>query len=241
MTALLTYLQFHALFVVPVLVLLGLTTPYRLASRRTVLTATALLAGLALVYTTPWDNYLIERGVWWYGEGTVLVRWPNAPLGEYLFFLLQPFLVGLWLGRLQVDTTPSLRVPVGTRLVGLVAAALVGVAGLLLLGRPGGLYLGSLLAWGAPILAIQWTFGWQFLVREWRTVAIGTLVPTLYLWLIDSVALALDIWSLSDRHTLGVAIPVLNLPIEEAVFFLLTSLFVVQGIVLYVWVVDRWA
>ncbi|WP_324756574.1 lycopene cyclase domain-containing protein [Haloarcula montana] len=241
MTALLTYLQFHALFVVPVVVGLVLTTPYRLASRRTVLTATALLAGLALVYTTPWDNYLIGRGVWWYGEGTVLVRGFRAPLGEYLFFLLQPFLVGLWLARFRVDTTPSLRTPVRVRAVGFLAAALVGISGIALLDRSSGLYLGSLLAWSAPILAIQWAFGWQFLRREWRTVAVGTLVPTVYLWLIDSVALALNIWSLSDRYTTGLELPGLGLPIEEAVFFLLTSLFVVQGIVLYVWVVDRWS
>ncbi|MFC6975444.1 lycopene cyclase domain-containing protein [Halomicroarcula sp. GCM10025709] len=148
MTALLTYLQFHALFVVPVLVGLAVTTPYRLAGRRTVLTATALLAGLALVYTTPWDNYLIERGVWWYGEGTVLVRGRSAPLGEYLFFVFQPFLVGLWLARFRIDTTPSLRTPASVRAVGLAAATIVGAAGLLLLDRPSGLYLGSLLAWG---------------------------------------------------------------------------------------------
>jgi hypothetical protein len=35
-------------------------------------------------------------------------------------------------------------------------------------------------------------------------------------------------------------VPLLGLPIEEAVFFFLTSLFVVQGLVLYIWLLERW-
>jgi len=240
MTASLTYLQFHALAVLPVLVGLAALARYRLGSRRDVLTGTAVLTLLALVYTTPWDNYLILRGVWWYGEGTVLTRFWAAPLGEYLFFVLQPLLVGLWAARLTVDTDRSLSIPLPTRALGALAAGVVAAVGIALLGDEGGLYLGSLLAWSAPILAIQWAFGWPYLVAHWRTVAVGTLVPTVYLWLADTVALALGVWVISDQHTTGLAIPLLDLPIEEAVFFLLTSLFVVQGLVLYVWLRDQW-
>ncbi|WP_276270627.1 lycopene cyclase domain-containing protein [Haloarcula litorea] len=239
MTAL-TYLQFHALLVVPALVGLALTVRYRLGSRRTVLGGTALLSGLALVYTTPWDAYLVARGAWRYGDGTVLVRFLGVPLGEYLFFVLQPLGVGLWVARFGVDTTPPLRTPLPSRALGALAAGAVAAAGIALLGAPSGLYLGSLLAWSAPILAIQWAFGWPFLAREWRVVAVGTLVPTLYLWLVDRLAIRLGIWTLSDELTTGVVVPLLGLPIEEAVFFLLTSLFVVQGLVLYAWLVDRW-
>jgi len=240
MTASLTYLQFHALAVLPVLAGLAVFARYRLGSRRDVLTGTAVLTLLALVYTTPWDNYLILRGVWWYGEGAVLTRFWAAPLGEYLFFVLQPLLVGLWTAHLVVDTDQSLSLPIATRALGLLAAGVVAAVGVALLGDERGLYLGSLLAWSAPILAIQWAFGWPYLVAHWRTVAVGTLVPTLYLWLADTAALALGVWVISDRYTTGLEIPLLSLPIEEAVFFLLTSLFVVQGLVLYVWLRDQW-
>ncbi|MFC7249583.1 lycopene cyclase domain-containing protein [Halomicroarcula sp. GCM10025324] len=236
----LTYLQFHAVFILPVLVGLLVAARYRLASRRAVISGTLLLALLAAVYTTPWDRYLILRGAWWYGEGRVFTRFAAIPLGEYLFFVLQPLIVGLWVGRFSVDTSRPLAIPIRTRLVGAVVAALVGLSGLALLTRPGGLYLGLLLAWSAPVLAIQWAFGWPFLVAHWRTVAVGTLVPVGYLWVADTVAIWLGIWVLSKQHTLGLEIPLLGLPIEEAVFFLLTSLFVVQGLVLYVWVLDRW-
>jgi lycopene cyclase domain-containing protein len=239
MTVALSYLGFHALAIFPPLCLVAILARYRLGPRRDVLVGTGVLATLALVYTTPWDNYLILRGVWWYGEGAVLVRFGAAPLGEYLFFVLQPLLVGLWLARFSVDTSRPLAAPLATRALGLLAAGVVAVAGIALLGADSGLYLGSLLVWGAPILAIQWAFGWPFLVAEWRTVAAGTLVPTLYLWVVDTVAIRLGIWVISDRYTTGLDVPLLGLPIEEAIFFLLTSLFVVQGVVLYVWLRER--
>ena len=236
----LTYLQFHALFVLPALVALGATTPFRLGDRRTVLTGIAILAVLATLYTTPWDRFLIRQGAWWYGQDRVALRAASIPLGEYLFFLFQPVLVGLWVSRFPVDTSRPLSTPAPTRLVGIVAGALVGLTGLAVLRQADGLYLGLLLAWSAPILAIQWAFGWPYLVARRRVVALGTFVPMAYLWVVDRVAIALDVWSLSDAHTTGLTVPLLGLPIEEAAFFLLTSLFVVQGLVLYVWLVDRW-
>jgi len=239
MTAGFGYLVFHAVAILPVIAGLALAARYRLGSRRDVLTATGLLAALALIYTTPWDNYLILRGVWWYGEGAVLLRFWAAPLGEYLFFVLQPLLVGLWLARFRLDTDRPLSMPLPTRALGALAAGVVAAAGIVLLGADSGLYLGSLLVWSAPILAIQWAFGWPFLLAEYRTVALGTLVPTLYLWVVDRAAIGVGLWQLSDRYTTGAAVPLLGLPIEEAIFFLLTSLFVVQGIVLYVWLVER--
>jgi lycopene cyclase domain-containing protein len=239
MTAGFGYLVFHAVAILPVIAGLAYLARYRLGSRRDVLTGAMVLAGLALVYTTPWDNYLITRGVWWYGEGAVLVRFGAAPLGEYLFFLLQPLLVALWAARFPVETARSLSVSLPERGLGLAGAGAVAAAGLALLGSDSGLYLGSLLVWSAPILAIQWAFGWPFLLAQWRAVLAGTLVPTLYLWVVDRIAIGVGLWTISERYTTGLVVPLLGLPIEEAVFFLLTSLFVVQGLVLYVWLVDR--
>jgi lycopene cyclase domain-containing protein len=57
-----------------------------------------LMAALALLYTTPWDNYLIYRGVWSYSPDRVWESWRlgYVPLEEYLFFVLQPVMTGLF-------------------------------------------------------------------------------------------------------------------------------------------------
>jgi lycopene cyclase domain-containing protein len=57
---------------------------------------------------------------------------------------------------------------------------------------------------------------------------IGTLVPTLYLWVIDRIAIGNGIWRISDAYTTGIQL--FGLPIEEATFFLVTNLLVVQGL-----------
>ena len=94
-----TYLQFHLVFTLPPLLLLAFLT-YRAARQGRVPQAGLIALGvhvlLALVYTTPWDNLLVARGVWGYGENRVLFTLGWVPFEEYLFFVLQTLLTGLW-------------------------------------------------------------------------------------------------------------------------------------------------
>jgi len=55
-----------------------------------------LMALIAALYATPWDNLIVAQGVWSYDPHRVagiILGW--VPLEEYLFFLLQPMLTGL--------------------------------------------------------------------------------------------------------------------------------------------------
>lgn len=87
-----TYLTFHLIFTLPpILVLLALRRrPWTRADRWTA----AALPLLALIYTTPWDNMLIQKGVWSYGPDQVIGTTGYVPIEEYAFFLLQPILTG---------------------------------------------------------------------------------------------------------------------------------------------------
>lgn len=232
-----TYFQFHALFVFPALTVLGVAVGTRPRSEwgSTHWIGTGIIVALALAYTTPWDNYLIARGVWWYGDGAVGARIWRAPIEEYLFIVLQPILAALWLSRLPAPTGDRASVGVGDRVGGTLAGAVVCIVGAFLaLLADATFYLGAVLGWAGPILAVQWGFGWPVLWRARRTVGLGVAVPTLYLCLVDRIALSLGTWQLSERYTTGVTVA--GLPVEEATFFLLTTLFVVQGLVLFEWV-----
>ena len=100
-----TYSQFLGVFLI--IPLLGLTWLLRtwLPTRpaRPAGLMIGLLALVAVVYTTPWDNYLVAARVWWYDPALVTgltLGW--VPLEEYAFFVLQTGLTGLWvcfLGR----------------------------------------------------------------------------------------------------------------------------------------------
>jgi lycopene cyclase domain-containing protein len=239
----LSYVGFHVVFVVPVLLVLGVVAASRRGDSRQVVRTIPFVAivALALAYTTPWDNYLISRGVWWYGDGAVAGRLWLAPIEEYLFILLQPVVVALWLAVVSVafgwpsDPGPM---TVADRSLGVLAGLSVGTAGLaMLLYRPT-YYMGAILAWAGPVLALQWAVGWSYLLSRWRLLAVATLVPATYFSAADRIAIDAGIWRISSDLTTGLTVG--GLPIEEGAFFLVTTLFVVQGLVLYPWVIERW-
>ncbi|PHQ39683.1 hypothetical protein DJ69_04800 [Halorubrum persicum] len=246
-----TYVQFHLAFLVPAVLFLVATGFVSRSSSdgsetgqshgwRHYWAGVVIITAVALAYTTPWDNYLIARGVWWYGDGRTALRIWNAPIEEYLFIVVQPWLTALWLSHFDADNSWELSArPVAGRVVGVGAALAVGLAGWRLLGTDGGFYLGAVLAWSAPVVALQWAVGGPQLWARRRVVALGTLLPALYLCLADRIAIEFGVWVLSARYTTGVAIG--GLPIEEATFFLVTNLFVVQGVILYRLVTIRWA
>ena len=241
MTAL-TYAQFHALFLVPPLFVLSAVSLWQRPRERLVRPiAVAIITVVALVYTTPWDNLLILAGVWEYGDGTVVARLWAAPVEEYAFFLIQPLVGALWLHVCSlVFDPPESAVSVSTpqRVAGVLAAVPIGGAGALMLTTDATLYMGAILLWAAPVLALQWAVGWPYLWARRKLVAAAVAVPTLYLSAADRVAIENGVWIISPEFTTGLT--VLGLPVEEGAFFFLTTVFVVQGLVLYPWVVDRW-
>jgi lycopene cyclase domain-containing protein len=234
----LTYLEFHAVFVVPPLVGLGIVLGGRTRRSEVRPLAVALILGLALAYTIPWDNYLVGRGVWEYGADRVLATLWLAPVEEYAFIVLQSVVAALWLSLVARERAVSVVVGHRHRLVGLGAGLAIAVAGLLATTRPAGFYLGAILAWAGPVLGLQWAVGWPYLLARWRTVLVGILPPTAYLCVVDAVAIDLGIWRFSAELTTGLTL--LGLPIEEATFFLVTNALVVQGLLLYPWVIERW-
>jgi lycopene cyclase domain-containing protein len=248
-----TYVEFHALFLAPPILALLVVSWRRSRLDRRLIEATVVLSVAAVAYTTPWDARLIEAGVWWYGEGVVAGRILGIPLGEYAFFLAQPTLTLAWTAQFQLSATDSTSMSLRDRLAGALAGGLVGVVGGALLGGwtsfggralLGGhpplegstAYLGAVLLWAGPVLAVQWAYDWRALARRRRALAIGVGVPTLYLCLVDRIAIGLGLWRISSDHTTGVTL--LGLPIEEAAFFLATNVFLVQGLLAYVRLVE---
>lgn len=227
-----TYLGFHAVFILPPLLVLARvhrrrTTPVHPYAGRYL----AVMAAIALVYTTPWDNYLVWRGVWAYGPERVIGVIGYVPVEEYLFFILQPLLAGLWLfALLPRSPEPS---GASARWLGAAVYAAAALAGAFLLRHRSGTYLGLILAWAGPVLAAQWGYAGREIWARRRPWALGVAVPTLYLWMADTVALGSGIWRISEAHTLGPSLG--PLPLEEAVFFLVTNLLVVQGLLLFLY------
>jgi lycopene cyclase domain-containing protein len=115
----LTYFGVLGVFVVPILLALAaanLLLDARGAAPRPWIVV-AGLSLLALLYTTPWDNYLVASGVWSYDPRLVtglVFGW--VPVEEYAFFVLQTLLTGLWTALLLRLAGPPAPIALGARL-----------------------------------------------------------------------------------------------------------------------------
>jgi lycopene cyclase domain-containing protein len=233
----LTYFGVLGLFVVPLL--LAVTAANLLLDAHGVAPrpwpVVGGLALLALLYTTPWDNYLVASGIWWYDPGLVTgltLGW--VPVEEYVFFVLQTLLTGLWTALLlRLDGLPP-RAPRGPafRLACAMTVLPVVISGaaFLAVGLQPGRYLALILVWGLPPVAGQLAFGADILLARGRVLALAVAAPTAWLWVADGAALGRGIWTIDPARTTGLAWG--TLPLEEMVFFLMTNVMVAAGTVL---------
>jgi lycopene cyclase domain-containing protein len=239
-----TYFGFLALFLGVPLVLLGRTTWHykKLPSTLHGWPAWQVILALviiAVVYTTPWDNYLVATGVWWYDPKLVtgiVLGW--VPIEEYIFFVLQPVFTGLWLlflaQRFPVSAKPGLTNrdtwlrSIPTLLVGLIWLGAVAILGL---GWQPGTYLGLELAWALPPMMLQLAFGADILWRYRRLVLPGIILPTVYLSIADAIAIRSGTWTIDPNQSLQIFLSG-QLPLEELIFFFLTNSLVTFGMVL---------
>jgi lycopene cyclase domain-containing protein len=230
-----TYFLFLVVFIVPAILLAGLLTPRALPGVPVPLQVRylGLICLLAFVYTTPWDNYLVYRGIWWYGPDRVWGTIGYVPYEEYLFFILQPILTGTLYLRMLARSTPSEAIAPSVRLWGALLLGGFSVLGgvLLVTGRPGTLYLGLILTWACPVLAILWAYAGAQVRRHGRAFAATLFISTAYLWVIDRTAIGLGIWAISGAYSVGWN--PFGLPVEEAIFFLLTNVLVLLGLSLF--------
>ena len=235
-----TYLQFHFVFTLPAIVVLAIVYNFRrdLWHKPYRIPYLAVLSVIAFVYTIAWDNYLVYKGIWWYGEDRVLGTIGYVPIEEYMFFILQPILTGLWLYfilSMNKEQSVGSNKQLHQRIGGILFIATL-FGGWLLMQFDAGLYMGLIIIWAGPVIGGQWWYAgsWFWARRSQWLLGIG--IPTLYLWVADRIAIGLGIWSISEQYTLGPQI--LGLPLEEATFFLVTNVLVVQGLMMFLHIGD---
>ena len=104
-----TYLQFHFIWLLPLIFVMLYAIRnafYPNATRldwyaKHAFAGTVALVLMACIYTTPWDNFLVWRHVWGYskrneGFGSSVTVWSYmayVPMEEYAYFILETILI----------------------------------------------------------------------------------------------------------------------------------------------------
>lgn len=202
---------------------------------RSVWMAIGLHVLLAVIYTTPWDNYLVATGVWYYDPklvSGVILGW--VPIEEYTFFILETILTGVWWWFLARRLKPPREFKPGRNLRVLLPAMLgltwMGSVYMLISGWDPGKYLALILVWALPAMAIQLAFGADIL-WHFRKLIVAAILPVfLYLSAADRLAISSGTWTIDPSQSTEIFIG--KLPIEESVFFLATVMLISFGLTL---------
>ena len=192
---------------------------------------------LAVAYTTPWDNYLVATGVWYYNPELVTgIVFGYVPIEEYTFFVVETILAGLWWWFLSRRLSPPTdEFKPNKRLVQISSVFLIIIwmifTYLFFFGDMKWTYLGITLFWALPAILPQLLFGADILWHYRKLVFWAIMVPGTYLSLMDIVALQDTTWSISKDQTTGVLFFGI-LPLEEVVFFFITNVLITFGMTL---------
>ncbi|GAA5858631.1 hypothetical protein JCM1840_006491 [Sporobolomyces johnsonii] len=188
--------------------------------------------------TIPWDSYLIRNRIWSYPQSSVVGPTLFAiPYEEVFFFFIQTYLTATIYALFTRPVVHAVLLPRtpeegrATRWVGTAGFLAVTAAAIAKLKEGGqGTYLALIVGWVAPFLALLWFITSNHILAMPRyAVVLPILLPTLYLWECDARALQRGTWVIEQGTKLGLSFR--GLEIEEAIFFLLTNVMIVFGLI----------
>lgn len=201
---------------------------------------------IAVVSTTPWDSYLIHNRIWTYPQDVIIgPTLFKIPAEEVFFFVIQTFNTSLLYLIISKPTFHPVYLR-GERLIydgrrlrlwrwlgtmALIAIFLVGVV--LVQRRAEGLYMGLILVWASPFVLLLWTLAHQLILElPLSNTLVPIALPTLYLWMVDTLALRRGTWVIEAGTKVGIHLWE-GLELEEALFFLVTNVLIVFGLIAF--------
>jgi lycopene cyclase domain-containing protein len=234
-----TYLRFHLIFNLPLLVLLAALNGPGPWTREEA-TAFALVLLAVMIFTTPWDNLAVKWGIWGFPREKYSLRLGYLPVEEYAFFLLQSANVMLairalfrffpdWQTGLETTIEPWTLIGLGASVI----PWIVVVIQLRWIRRKAGPRVNYAihLGWFLPVIYCQWILAPQLFWAHAGLLALATASFGIYYTLADLVAVRAGTWFFDEKQITGVKLAGL-LPWEEIAFFFLTSLLVAQSYLL---------
>jgi lycopene cyclase domain-containing protein len=93
-------------------------------------------------------------------------------------------------------------------------------------------YIVLILLWALPVIGLEFLIGGDILLRRWRIALPAILLPTCWLTVIDALASGAGFQLIDINQTLPVRLPLLNVPLEQTLFYGMTNTMLVCGLLL---------
>jgi putative membrane protein len=235
-----TYLRFHLIFNLPVLILLAaLNAPVPWTAGEGEAVGMVLLA--VMIFATPWDNLAVKWGFWSFPREKYSLRIGYLPVEEYAFFPLLSMSVMLAVRALfrffpDWQTGQETGIAMGTLIC--LAASVIAWAFVVMqlrrLRRKAGPRVNYAvhLCWFLPVIYAQWILAPPLFLAHAGLLALVTATFGVYYTLADCVAVRAGIWLFDEKQITGAKLGGI-LPWEEAAFFFLAPLLVAQSYLLF--------
>lgn len=194
------------------------------------------ISALAVIYTTPWDNYIIYHKAWWYRKDAVIGTIGYVPIEEYLFFIIQTVFTTLWtslcarwtLNSLFLKSTNQTQFQLIRYSVIAALAVIMYIGWIHAIPATKTFYMGSILWWILFVVIILWYLSGPYVCKRYKATLISVLAPSIYLCYVDVIALRARVWHINEATSLEIFL-VDDLPLEEVAFFFLTNILVAIG------------
>jgi len=178
---------------------------------------------LAVLYTVPWYSYSVyHHGAKTYSPGAVLAVVGNVPVEEYVLVVMQTIFTLLWALMFVQWSTPCLNFNYDKRSYLLIRwvpisllAAVTAVGYAMTVRGQETFYLGSILCWASPAIALMWYGAGNFFTKKIIPSSIAIAGPTLYMYWVEQTTVN------SIKNDSGKLAP------EEALFYFSTTFMVV--------------
>ncbi|OAA35723.1 phytoene synthase [Beauveria brongniartii RCEF 3172] len=167
----------------------------------------------------------------------------GVPIEEVFFFVVQTYHTSVLYLILNKATThaaylhskPHLesRIHSRKRFVTWLLCAVIILAAYMVWKGGRATYLGLIMSWSGPFMLLLWTLSGRFAQRlPLKNTALPILLSTVYLWVVDTIALRRGTWVIQRDTKTGFYLwP--DLEIEEALFFLVTNTMTVFGMLAF--------
>lgn len=233
-TTMLTYMQVHLYYTVPPTIILYVLIRPLISSFDKIKIITLCILGV--LYTTPWDNYIVYHKAWWYRKDAVIGTIGYVPIEEYIFFIIQTIFTSLWticcsrwkLNSLFLRSSKSLKLQLTKYAVVVLMIVAVLWGWLNAIPATKSFYFCSVTWWSLLIVVMLWNFIASYIVQRYQQILISVVFPTVYLCYVDLIALQAGVWHINEDTSFEIFV-VQNLPLEEVFFFFMTNFMVVMG------------